>query len=420
MVAKEHLDQLAVFGSPPAFAEPLHVGRPNIPDRDRLIARLNDMLDRRWLTNAGPLVAEFERKLANVVGAPYVVAMANATLALELVADALGWQGEVILPSFTFVATAHALRRRGLQPIFCDVDARSHNLDPRQVEAAITPRTAAIVGVHVWGRPCAVEELQAIARRHRLALVFDAAHALGCTYHGQPIGGFGDAEVLSFHATKIVNTFEGGAVATNSAELAERLIHLRNFGFDGEDHVSGLGTNAKMPESSAAMGLGGLESLSAWVEVNRRNYLEYRAALDGVAGIDVLPYDEVERSNYQYVVAHVDGEAGRLTRDELRAVLWAENALARRYFYPGCHRLEPYRSELQAHPPVLPVTERLTESILTLPTGTAVSREEIGQMGRIVRLGMENASDVRRRLEARTTSLFAAVPSTVPPPARIA
>jgi dTDP-4-amino-4,6-dideoxygalactose transaminase len=405
------------------------------------------MLDRRWLTNAGPYVMEFERKLADAVGAPHVVAMTNATLALELVAEALGWRGEVILPSFTFIATAHALRRRGLQPVFCDVDARTHNLDPRKAEAAITPRTAAIVGVHVWGRPCAVEQLETIARRHHLGLVFDAAHALrwtfarqsatrgasrerplrkarcsrrsqmgryeltvkdhfdaahalGCTSGGRPIGGFGDAEVFSFHATKVVNTFEGGAVATNSAELAERLIHLRNFGFDGEDHVAWLGTNAKMPEISAAMGLGGLESLSAWVDINRRNYHEYRAQLDGVAGIEILPYDEVERNNYQYVVVRVDPGAAGLTRDQLRAVLRAENALARRYFYPGCHRLEPYRSELQDHPPVLPVTERLTESVLALPTGTAVGRQEIEQMGRIVRLCMEHGIDIRRRLEA--------------------
>jgi dTDP-4-amino-4,6-dideoxygalactose transaminase len=216
-----------------------------------------------------------------------------------------------------------------------------------------------------------------------------------------------------------VNTFEGGAVATNSSELAKRLIHLRNFGFDGEDHVSGLGTNAKMPESSAAMGLGGLENLSAWVEVNRRNYHDYRETLDGVAGIEILPFDEAERRNYQYVVIRVDGEAGGLTRDELRAVLWAENALARRYFYPGCHQLEPYRSEMQDHPPVLPVTERLTASVLTLPTGTAVGRQEIEQMGRIARLGMEHAIEVRRRLEARTTPLLAA-PSMARRPARLA
>jgi dTDP-4-amino-4,6-dideoxygalactose transaminase len=200
------VEQLAIFGSPPAFSEPLHVGRPNIPDRDRLVARLNDMLDRRWLTNAGPYVMEFERKLADAVGAPYVVAMTNATLALELVAEALGWRGEVIL---TFIATAHALRRRGLQPVFCDVDVRTHNLDPRKAEAAITPRTAAIVGVHVWGRPCAVEQLETIARRHHLGLVFDAAHALGCTSGGRPIGGFGDAEVLSFPCDEIREYIRG-------------------------------------------------------------------------------------------------------------------------------------------------------------------------------------------------------------------
>ena len=419
MVTKDRIDQLAIFTAPPAFDEPLHVGRPNIPDRGRLIARLNDMLDRRWLTNAGPYVMEFERKLTDLLGVPHVVAMTNATLALELVADALAWQGEVILPSFTFIATAHALRRRGLHPVFCDVDPRTHNLDPQKVEAAITPRTAAIVGVHVWGRPCAIEELEAIARRHRLGLVFDAAHALGCTSGGRPIGGFGDAEVFSFHATKVVSTFEGGAVATNSAELAGRLIHLRNFGFDGEDHVARLGTNAKMPEVSAAMGLGGLESLSGWVEVNRRNYHDYRAQFHGVAGMEIVPYDESERCNYQYVVACVDAEAAGLTRDQLCAVLWAENVLARRYFHPGCHRLEPYRSEVRDHSPVLPVTERLTESVLALPSSTAIGQQEIEGIGRIVRLCLEHGDIVRRRLEAKAVPLNAAAPSLAPSPSRL-
>lgn len=404
MPVKNHLGDLAVFGAPPAFEEPLHVGRPNIPDRDRLLTRFNDLLDRRWLTNDGPYLQEFERKPADLTGVSHVVAMCNATLALEMAVQALGWQGEVILPSFTFIATAHALRWRGLTPVFCDADPQTHNLDPRKVEAAITPRTSGIVGVHVWGRPCATEALEGIARRHGLGLIFDAAHALGCTSDGRPIGGFGDAEVFSFHATKVVSTFEGGAVATKSSALAENLGRMRNFGFEGEDRVSQLGTNAKMSEVSAAMGLGGLESMPAWCEVNRRNYLEYRAQLSGLSGLQITPYDAAERNNHQYVVVSVDSDQAGLSRDLVRDVLRAENVLARRYFFPGCHRMEPYRSEMADPAPALPVTEWLTERLLALPTGTAIGGHEIGTIAQVLRLCWQDGEQVRARLAARSTT----------------
>jgi len=398
MLVKSRLEDLAVFGAPPAFEEPLHVGRPNIPDRERLLTRFNDLLDRRWLTNGGSYLEEFEGRLAELSRAPHVVAMCNATLALETTVQALGWQGEVIMPSFTFIATAHAVRWRGLSPVFCDVDPQTHNLDPRQVEAAITSRTSGIIGVHVWGRPCAIEPLQQIAQRHGLGLIFDAAHALGCTSQGRPIGGFGDAEVFSFHATKVVNTFEGGAVATNSRALAERLSQMRDFGFAEEDRVSVLGTNAKMSEISAAMGVGGLESLPAWCDVNRRNYLEYRSQLGGLPGLEVIPYDDAEQNNYQYVVVNVDRDQAGISRDEVRDVLRAENVLARRYFFPGCHRMEPYRSERAESATALPVTEWLTERVLALPTGTAIGRREIEMTSQLVRLCWQEGEAIRARL----------------------
>jgi dTDP-4-amino-4,6-dideoxygalactose transaminase len=401
---KTRPEDLAIHGSQPAFDEPLYVGRPNIPDRGRLQVRLDDLLDRRRLTNGGPYLAEFESRLADLTGAAYVVAMCNATLALELTVQALGWQGEVILPSFTFIATAHAVHRQGLTPIFCDVDARTHNLDPRRVEAAITPRTSGIVGVHVWGRPCAVEALQGIAVRHGLGLVFDAAHALGCSSRGRPIGGFGEAEVFSFHATKMVNTFEGGAVATNSSALAERLGRMRDFGFEAEDRVTDLGTNAKMSEVCAAMGLGGLESMDDWIAINRRNHDLYRSELEGLPGMTIVPYDATEENNYQYLVVEVDEELSGLSRDLVRAVLRAENVLARRYFFPGCHRMEPYRSEKADWAPALSVTERLTERVLALPTGTAIGGQEIETIAQVLRLCWQDKEAVRARLDARPTS----------------
>ena len=221
-VACKTLDEMAVFGGAPAFAEKLHVGRPNIGDRDRLLERINDMLDRRWLTNNGVYVQEFERRVAEILGVKHCIAMCNGTVALEIAIRALGLKGEVIVPSFTFVATAHALQWQEITPVFCDIDPPTHTLDPARVEELITPRTTGIIGVHVWGRPCDVERVGGDRPSARSQLLFDAAHAFGCSHHGRMIGGFGDAEVFSFHATKFFNTFEGGAVVTNDDDLATR------------------------------------------------------------------------------------------------------------------------------------------------------------------------------------------------------
>ena len=283
--AKSQLPGLAIFGNAPAFAEKLHVGRPNIGNRERLLARINDMLDRSWFTNNGPYVQEFEAKLAELAGVRQCVAMCNATIALEIAIRALGLTGEVIVPSFTFVATAHALQWQEITPVFCDIDARTHTIDAAQVEKMITPRTTGIIGVHTWGRACDIDALEAIARRRSLQLLFDAAHAFGCTHKGKPIGGFGRCEVFSFHATKFFNTFEGGAVLTNDDDLAEKMRLMRNFGFHGYDNVIYIGTNGKMTEVCAAMGLTSLESVGEFMQINRRNYQAYRRSLEGIPGI---------------------------------------------------------------------------------------------------------------------------------------
>ncbi|MCA9936342.1 MAG: aminotransferase class I/II-fold pyridoxal phosphate-dependent enzyme, partial [Anaerolineales bacterium] len=194
---------LAVFGGQPAFDEPLHVGRPNIGSRRQFFQQIEDILDRRQLSNDGPYVQSFERELSQLTGVKHCVAVSNATVGLEIAIRALGLTGEVIVPSMTFVATAHALQWLGITPVFCDIDPQTMNLDPTQVEVLITPQTSGIIGVHLWGRPCATESLADIARRHNLKLLYDAAHAVGCSYKGQMIGNFGDAEVFSFHATKV-------------------------------------------------------------------------------------------------------------------------------------------------------------------------------------------------------------------------
>lgn len=392
---KHSLQDLAIWGEPPLFAEPLHVGRPNIGDRIQLITRINDLLDRRWLTNNGPFVQEFEQCLADYLGVKHCIAMCNATVALEIVIRALGLQGEVIVPSFTFIATAHALQWQEIAPVFCDVDPTTHNLDPAKVEALITPRTTGIIGVHVWGRPCAIESLTEIAHRRGLKLLFDAAHAFGCSYQGQMIGSFGAAEVFSFHATKFFNTFEGGAVVTNDDELARKMRLMKNFGFLGYDDVGYIGTNGKMNEVSAAMGLTGLESLDEFICANRQNYQAYQTELDSLPGIRQICYDEAEQNNYQYIIVEVDEAAAGLSRDMLVEILQAENVLARRYFYPGCHQMEPYRSYFPHAGLLLPETEKLTQRVMSLPTGTAVGSEEIRQIGAIIRLALDYAPALR-------------------------
>lgn len=394
---KERMEDLAILGAPPAFREKLHVGRPNVGDRERLMDRINDLLDRKWLTNNGPFVQEFERRVAEMTGVRHCIAMCNGTVALEIATRALDLKGEVIVPSFTFVATAHALQWQEITPVFCDIHPESYTLDPARVEAMITPRTTGIVGVHLWGRPCDVEALDGIAKRRGLRLLYDAAHAFGCSRKGRMIGGFGDVEILSFHATKFLNTFEGGAVLTNHDALAAKIRLMKNFGFSGYDNVIYIGINGKMSEVAAAMGLTGLESLDDFIRANRDNYGHYRRGLHGVRGVRLVEYDERERCNYQYVVLELDEAAAGVSRDTLVEVLHAENVVARRYFHPGVHRMEPYRSHFPHAGLVLPETERLAARVISLPTGTSVGEREVETVCSILRLAVEHGPEIGRR-----------------------
>jgi dTDP-4-amino-4,6-dideoxygalactose transaminase len=330
---------------------------------------------------------------------PHCIATCNGTVALEIGIRAAGLSQEVIVPSFTFVATAHALQWQGITPVFCDVDPSTHVVDPRRIEDLITPRTTGIIGVHLWGHPCCVGELTEIARHRGLKLLFDAAHAFGGSHQGRMIGGFGDAEVFSFHATKFVNSFEGGAIVTRDRDLAGRARIMRNFGFVDYDDVRYIGTNGKMAEVAAAMGLTSLESMSEFMEVNRRNYELYRSRLRGLPGVTLLPYDESERCNYQYVVLEIDQHVTGLGRDLLQRILHGENVLARRYFYPGCHRMEPYRSSFPAARLTLPQTERLVQRVLALPTGTAIGPEQIGTICDLILFSLARASEITAGLD---------------------
>lgn len=376
---------LAINGAPPAFAEPLHVGRPNIGNRDAFLARVNQILDSKWLTNNGPMVQEFEQRIAKYLGVKHCVAMCNGTIALEIAIRALGLTGEVIMPSWTFVATAHALYWQGITPVFADINPATHNLDPDAVRRMITPRTTGIIGVHLWGRAAPIDQLQAIADEHGLKLMFDAAHAFGSTYKGQKIGRFGKCEVFSFHATKAFNTLEGGAITTNDDELAETARLMRNFGFKGYDNVIHPGTNGKMVEVCAAMGLTNLDGFDDVVAINTRNHAAYKKALSEIPGVMLLDYSPTERNSHHYVVIEV-GEKCAASRDEIVAALQAENVLARKYFWPGCHKMQPYRDLFPHAALTLPNSEAVANRVVVMPNGAAVDDAAVSTVCDVISL----------------------------------
>lgn len=373
---------LAINGAVPAYGEPLHVGRPNVGPKVELLELMDQVMERRWLTNNGPLVQELEARIARQLGVRNCVVVCNGTVALEIAIRALGLTGEVIVPAYTFIATAHALEWQGLVPVFADIDPGTHNVDPASVERCIGPHTSGIIGVHLWGRPAPVDDLESIARKYGLALMFDAAHAFGCAFRGRKIGGFGRCEVFSFHATKIFNTFEGGAVTTDDDELAEQVRLMRNFGFRGYDNVVYPGTNGKMSEASAAMGLVNLDALDGFVQGSRATHEAYLGALEPIAGVDPLRFDPECDPNFHYMVVEVEGDS-RL-RDRVVDALHAENILARKYFWPGCHRMEPYRSRPAAASPELVHTEAVSGRVVVLPAGPRITAQDVAVIAAVI------------------------------------
>ena len=400
-MSEDGAGHLAIFGGKPIFPKPLHVGVPNLGDRERLHSRIESILTRRVLTNRGPLVVEFEERVADIVGVRHCVAMSNGTVALEIVTRALGFEHEVITPSMTFVATAHALQWQRVTPVFCDIVPGGHHLDPACVKDLVTPRTSGILPVNLWGRPCNIDTIMSVAGQYDLPVVFDSAHAFGCSYKGKMIGGFGRAEVFSFHATKFINSFEGGAVVTDDAELAETVRLMQNFGFEGRDTVVDVGINGKMTEIEAAMGLTSLESMEVFVEHNRQNYYAYKEGFHRIPGVELIEYDERERCNYQYIVVELDERITSVTCRQMLEILAAENMDAARYFYPGCHRMEPYRSYFPNAGMLLTNTENLLGKVLTLPTGTSVSLEQVKKITALIARVVESGRSIGVRLRAR-------------------
>jgi len=390
------------LGDDPRFKKPLHVGSPNVGNREEFLSRVEDILDRNWLTNNGPVVQEFENKIAEHLGVKHCIAMCNGTVALEIAIRALDLKGEVIVPSFTFVATAHSLQWQEIKPVFCDIDRETYCLDPSELEKHITSRTTAILGVHLFGRPCDINTLNDLSRKHQLKLLFDASHAFGCTYQGQLVGNFGECEVFSFHATKLLNTLEGGAIVTNNDSLAKKVRLMKNFGFDGLDHVVYIGSNGKMNEVNAAMGLTNMDRLDSFVETNVRNYKKYSEALKEIPGIELITYDQKELNNYHYIVIEVDEGMTGVSRDLLVDILRAENVLARRYFYPGCHRMEPYKTFYPTAGGLLPHTHQICRKIMVLPTGSQVAKDDIDKICSIIRGVVADSKEILRLQRERS------------------
>ncbi len=351
-----------------AFPEPIYVMRPTMPDLELYCKKLEGVWQRKWLTNKGPLHDELESRLCNYLGVEQLSLFCNGTLALLLALQALEIDGgEVITTSFTFPATAHVLHWNRTQPVFCDIQPGTFNLNPECVEELITPATRAIVPVHVFGNPCDVEALRDIADKHGLRLIYDAAHAFGVRLKGRSLLRWGDMSALSLHATKLFSTAEGGAVVAGTATLKKRIDFLKDFGIADEETVIGPGINGKMTELQAAYGLLALENVGREIANRRACALAYRERLASVLGLTFLDDLPGVESNYSHFPILVDADAYGMGRDDLHETLKRFNVHTRKYFYPLCSRFPCYSEHPSAHPRRLPVAERVAAQVLCLP-----------------------------------------------------
>lgn len=369
------LEKPAALGGDPMFNSPLGIVRPEFPELNAVAEQVSEILRTGQLTNLWKHVPALESRLCRYVGAPHCVTVANGTLGLVLALVGLKLEGDVIVPSFTFSATAHALRWAGLEPVFADIDPGTFTLDPQAVEAAITPHTSAILAVHVYGHPCDIEGLRQVAERHGLALLFDAAHAFGSSYRGRKIGNFGDAEVFSFHATKIFPTGEGGAISTSNADLADYLALARKFGDPGTENTQFCGLNAKMQEFNAILGLENLKTIDGYIQ-NRRRYAGI--LIDGLGHLPGLRFQRVCPDvgvNYQNFAVLIHAAEFGLSRDELHTTLAAENIMTRKYFHPPLHHHQAYAAYRAKYEDSLPVTEGVADEVLCLPIYSIMTDE---------------------------------------------
>jgi len=344
----------------------IYVTRPFLPPLQELLPLLEQIWASRQLTNGAPLHQEFERELAKYLDVPFVSLFANATLALVTALQCLRISGEVITTPYSFVATAHSLLWNGIEPVFVDIDRNTLSIDPALVEAAITPRTTAIMPVHVYGHPANVEGLGKIAENYGLKLIYDAAHAFGARYRGQSIVAYGDMSVLSFHATKVFNTFEGGAIVCHDEKTKIRIDHLKNFGFADEVTVVAPGINAKMNEFQSALGLVQLRHVDECIKRRAEVALRYGMAFEKVKGIGLMNTIEDHQENYSYYPIFI-GDGYKMSRDDLYSRLRESGIYARRYFYPLISNFPMYRARPSSSPAVLPIANTIANTVLCLP-----------------------------------------------------
>ena len=362
------------------------VTSPLLPDLEEFSAFLKEIWDSKWITNNGSFHKQLEKELAEYLKVPYISLFTNGTLPLLTALQALRITGEVITTPYSFVATTHSIWWNGCKPVFVDIDPSTGNINPDAIEAAITPRTTAIMPVHVYGKPCDTKRIQEIADKYGLKVIYDAAHAFGVEVNGESILTAGDMSTLSFHATKVYNTLEGGALVMHDAETKKRIDYLKNFGFAGETEVVAPGINSKVDEVRAAYGIINLRHVDAAIEARHQVALKYREALRPVDGITFMDDMPGVRHNYSYFPIFVNAEKYGMTRDELYEKMRSHNVLGRRYFYPLISTFSTYRGLDSARPENLPNAHKMADSVICLPMHHELSAEDINRvLGLIVR-----------------------------------
>jgi dTDP-4-amino-4,6-dideoxygalactose transaminase len=366
--------------------KPIYVTQPALPDLEEFIPYLEQIWESKILTNNGPFHQQLEKELAEFLDVPYLSLFTNGTLALVTALQVLRISGEVITTPYSFVATAHSLLWNNIKPVFVDIEPIFCNLDPEKIEAAVTPQTTAILPVHVYGNPCKIEKIQELADIYGLKVIYDAAHAFGVKYKDQCICNFGDLSVLSFHATKVFNTMEGGAIVCHDAATKKRIDYLKNFGFAGETKVMATGINSKMNEMQAALGLLQLKHYEVNIGKRKKVAEQYRRALNEIKGISCLPDPEDTQSNYAYFPIFVNENEYGVLRDQLYEYLKQKGIYGRRYFYPLISEFPMYKGLESARPENLTVAEKIAEQVICLPIYPDLKGEILEEICELIRI----------------------------------
>ena len=361
------------------------VTSPLLPDLDEFQVILKEIWDSRWITNNGSFHRKLESALAEYLKVPFISLFTNGTLPLLTALQALKVTGEVITTPYSFVATTHSIWWNGCIPVFVDIDPATGNMDPNKIEAAITPRTSAIMPVHVYGNPCDTKAIQSIADKYNLKVIYDAAHAFGVEVNGKSILNDGDLSTLSFHATKVYNTIEGGALVMHDSDTKKQIDYLKNFGFAGETEVVGPGINSKMDEVRAAYGLLNLQQVDSAIDARHLVAVRYRDELKDIEGISFFNDLPGVRHNYSYFPVFVDADKFGMTRDELYFKMKDKGVLGRRYFYPLISSFSTYRGLPSASPENLPVSNKMADSVICLPMHHGLSEDSITRIIAIIR-----------------------------------